>query len=504
MKPGLQALFETTADSASSMAKRRAGLKDRAGSGVSRSLTDRLRAVPSRWKIGIAAAGIGAVILAAVLLIFKRPDGGTLRIEVEGDGIDVLASTGETVTLQDKTWEGKADAKRHTLAVKVGDQTLKLDSPTKITLPDGRTVTHKLALKLNGTDLSSDSFEIVRGETTVVTISYQKQVRPKQPPTDRKPPVAAPSWSFQEVTRLTGHSNQIAQMVLSPDGKRMLTVSRGDDPSRLWDLTTNKQLPIPVPKSYGLFLPKQKMFFAGRTFQRYDLSTKKPDWDKPAPRRVRSGAIPFGESLGLVNGSPFVYVVDLKTGDVKKEPINIKNTVNGIAVHPNRKEVWVGSKGEIVILNASDWTEKRRIPSFPAWTSGLAFSADGSKLIASSHRSPEVWLFDVATQKVKKFKGHTGFVNSLSFLPGDRQFVSGSAYDKSMRLWDVDTGKQLAVVSAEKQHFNIVIAAPDGHVYSAGGDYYATKKRNSILPSEFAIYKWRIQPPAKNRGTDKK
>ena len=124
------------------------------------------------WKWS-ALGGLAALVILSVVLIFRRPDGSTLRIEVDDPNLVVLLD-GDRLTLTDKTWNGKKKARKHKLAVKVGNQQLAIGSPTVVKLPDGRTVTHKLTLQLNGAALTSDSFEIVRGETTVVRIVYLK------------------------------------------------------------------------------------------------------------------------------------------------------------------------------------------------------------------------------------------------------------------------------------------------------------------------------------------
>ncbi len=146
-------------------------------SGVARRRSDRLRRPPSTSRRLIYGAGAGGVLLLLTIVLMLRTPHGTLRIEIDDPNLQVLVD-GETITLQDQTWEGKQAARKHTLSVKVGEQTLKIGSPTVITLADGRRVTHKLAMKLDGVELTSDSFEVSRGTTTVVKITYQQLVEP--------------------------------------------------------------------------------------------------------------------------------------------------------------------------------------------------------------------------------------------------------------------------------------------------------------------------------------
>src|SRR5262249_59352750 len=43
--------------------------------------------------------------------------------------------------------------------------------------------------------------------------------------------------------------------------------------------------------------------------------------------------------------------------------------------------------------------------------------------------------------ELKKLDGHQGIVSSVVFLPGGRQALS-AAWDRTARLWDLETGKE--------------------------------------------------------------
>ena len=66
----------------------------------------------------------------------------------------------------------------------------------------------------------------------------------------------------------------------------------------------------------------------------------------------------------------------------------------------------------------------------------VAFSPDGKQIVSGSYdKSVRVW--DVSTGKeLKVLKGHTNVVFSVAFSPGGKQVVSGSC-DESVRVWDI-------------------------------------------------------------------
>jgi WD40 repeat protein len=58
-------------------------------------------------------------------------------------------------------------------------------------------------------------------------------------------------------------------------------------------------------------------------------------------------------------------------------------------------------------------------------------------------------------------EGHTGGVRSVAYSPDGARIVSGSE-DRTIRVWDAHTGKQLAVLEGHKYRVMSVAFSPDG------------------------------------------
>jgi WD40 repeat protein len=73
------------------------------------------------------------------------------------------------------------------------------------------------------------------------------------------------------------------------------------------------------------------------------------------------------------------------------------------------------------------------------------------------------------TQLSKVLKGHSGDVNTVAFSPDGQQLASGSN-DHSVKLWDINTGKEISTFTDAQDDILTVAFHPDGHLLAAGGN----------------------------------
>ena len=84
-------------------------------------------------------------------------------------------------------------------------------------------------------------------------------------------------------------------------------------------------------------------------------------------------------------------------------------------------------------------------------------------------------LWDVASgQELAILQGHTDRVRSVSYAPDGQTLASGSL-DQTVRLWDVASGQELAILQGHTDRVTAVSYAPDGQTLASGegafGDY---------------------------------
>src|SRR5262249_37631910 len=110
----------------------------------------------------------------------------------------------------------------------------------------------------------------------------------------------------------------------------------------------------------------------------------------------------------------------------------------------------------------------------------LAFLPDGKRIVTSG-KDGTVRLWDVETGKeIRQFTGHEGPVRCLALSPDGKRLLTGGQ-DKTLRLWDVETGKQIRQLEGLKG----VVTALDGrHALSSGGEpvvYYWDVEAGKVL-----------------------
>jgi WD40 repeat protein len=112
--------------------------------------------------------------------------------------------------------------------------------------------------------------------------------------------------------------------------------------------------------------------------------------------------------------------------------------------------------------------------SHSSWVTSVAISADGRYAISGS-LDKTVKLWDLATGKeTRTFSGHTDCIQSVAISADDRYVISGSK-DKTVKLWDLTTGKEIRTFSGHKDKVNSVAISADNR-YIISGSFDNTVK----------------------------
>ena len=103
----------------------------------------------------------------------------------------------------------------------------------------------------------------------------------------------------------------------------------------------------------------------------------------------------------------------------------------------------------------------------PGTVHSVAFSPDG-KTLASGSRDRTVRLWEVASGKeTATLPGHTDTVYSVAFSPDGKTLASGSG-DRTVKLWDVASGKEAVTLRGHTDAALSVAFSPDGKTLASG------------------------------------
>ena len=102
------------------------------------------------------------------------------------------------------------------------------------------------------------------------------------------------------------------------------------------------------------------------------------------------------------------------------------------------------------------------------WVRSVAFSPDGKLLASGSSDDKTIRLWNVETgREIQVLRRHTGLVTSVAFSPDGKLLASGST-DETIRLWNIETGTEIRVLAGHTDTVRSVAFSPNGKLLASG------------------------------------
>jgi RNA polymerase sigma factor (sigma-70 family) len=311
----------------------------------------------------------------------------------------------------------------------------------------------------------------------------------------------------KEKFHFPAHQKDVLILAYSPDGKTLVSFGNSESNALadffsplvrtrtagicFWDAATGKKLreaPLPPSASANSFA----YFPDGKTMAVLDYESKIRVYDTQAGKLLREYDAPprtmtqvliaaDGKTLATVwGGSNTLDLWDATRGKLLHPFAGHRHPIFSLAFSADGATLFStgGLRDEPVYQWRTDtgelrgqWGDKPKWPpGLPNRASRLALSPDGKLLAADSYDSA-IRLWDAASgEEVRTCRGHTGAIMSLAWSADSRTLLSSSFWDDpTIRLWDVDSGKQRHLIRVKQDRPGDVVLSPDGHCVAAGG-----------------------------------
>jgi len=252
--------------------------------------------------------------------------------------------------------------------------------------------------------------------------------------------------TLAEVGRIAGHTDAVHRAEFSPDGKRLVTVSR-DVTSRVWELVT------------------------GAEIARIELANPAVSAAAFSPDGARVATCAWErDEKNQVHG--LVWVWEAETGRVlARNRVGVK-PLSAIRWLPAGDGIVVGSWDALVHVLDAEGKELRRIelPDEGVYRAidDLALSPDGAR-VAVAARDRTVRILELATgAELASLHGHVAPVMAVAWSP-DGHAIASASVDATVRLWSA-AGEPRGVLRGPLRALRAVAWARGGSEILAAGE----------------------------------
>ena len=244
-------------------------------------------------------------------------------------------------------------------------------------------------------------------------------------------------------------------VAFSPDGKHFASGGKG---TKLWNLSTRQEI-MTFDDTNRInsiaFSPDGKQLICGgdRTMKIFDVATGREIVDFKLRRGQDVWAVAYSPDGKYVLSGDSGGKIDLWNTSLEKSirTVEIVDCVWAVSFSADGEYALSGGRENSVRLwNAKNLTPiKKFVGHKGIWS--VAFSPDG-KYALSAGIEGNIDIWDLASgTKWRVLAGHTGVSSvqagvSAKFFPNGKQVIS--AGDASTRIWDVDTGEEVASMIA--------------------------------------------------------
>jgi WD40 repeat protein len=319
-----------------------------------------------------------------------------------------------------------------------------------------------------------------------------------------------PAGLPEHVVRVFGesrmrHSDRVNALAYSPDGSRLASCSK-DYTVRIWDLGNGRELITyrghgtqpddPTRNGTNVlgvtdvaFHPTDRKIIVsscGNQVHEWDPETGKllrtllhlGKTDKP----IKTLAFrPDGKFLAVGSDDGILRVVATDTGKIVYTSPSRNARIEKVAYSSNGKMIALGDSAGQVAVYAPELPNPLAMAVQGVDLGevlGVAFTADNGAVFTcgrdqkarlTAGPKPDGTSAGNTATRLRDFLGHSGAVTCLAVNPGGDSLITGGE-DKSVRVWEVASGKQLRSFQGHLTKVTAVATRPDGQQIASGSE----------------------------------